>query len=384
MAVSSTHRRGPARARAGDRGARGSRSFPTPSTRGLRAAAAAPRAADGRPVRAVPRQARAEQGRVAPGRRSPSARGSTGPWWSSATVPSGRALRRRRARSGRDVRVIGWIDQAPTRCVDGARVAADLSFARARVAEPRADRSQRPGRADRRHEHRRHTRHRHRRKTGLLSPRRRSWPPTCGGCAQDERSRRRRSARRARGPRADAFSAASVVIARSSGSTSSCCGRAPRDAGRCASPSSRARSPRCTALGGLERRVLDLVRHLADAAASRSRSSPATPRDARPAADPIAARSTLRLVPYRTFPFAGRRGTTVLDRSTAYPLFGERAGRLAASTCRRGEAVDLVHGFGASVLGYARRARGAVRRAARPQPAGAGGIRRHRSRRGRR
>jgi glycosyltransferase involved in cell wall biosynthesis len=59
-------------------------------------------------------------------------------------------------------------------------------------------------------------------------------------------------------------------------------------------------------------------------------------------------------VPYRTFPLAGRRGTTVLDRSTAYPLFGERAGRAAADLAESG-AVDLVHGFGASVLGYARR-----------------------------
>jgi glycogen synthase len=62
----------------------------------------------------------------------------------------------------------------------------------------------------------------------------------------------------------------------------------------------------------------------------------------------------IRFVPYRTFPFAGRRGTTILDRSTAYPLFGERAGRAAWEMARRG-AVDLVHGFGASVLGFARR-----------------------------
>ncbi len=61
-----------------------------------------------------------------------------------------------------------------------------------------------------------------------------------------------------------------------------------------------------------------------------------------------------RFVPYRTFPLAGRRGTTVLDRSTAYPLFGERAGRLAWSLVKDGH-VDIVHGFGASVLGYARR-----------------------------
>src|SRR4030095_15484309 len=42
----------------------------------------------------------------------------------------------------------------------------------------------------------------------------------------------------------------------------------------------------------------------------------------------------------------------ILDRSTAYLLFGVRAGRLARRFARAGEA-DIVHGFGASVLGYA-------------------------------
>lgn len=59
-------------------------------------------------------------------------------------------------------------------------------------------------------------------------------------------------------------------------------------------------------------------------------------------------------VPYRTFPMAGRRGTTVIDRSTAYPVFGMAAGRRASELVAAGEA-DLVHGLGASVLGYARR-----------------------------
>jgi glycosyltransferase involved in cell wall biosynthesis len=53
-----------------------------------------------------------------------------------------------------------------------------------------------------------------------------------------------------------------------------------------------------------------------------------------------------------TFPFANRRGTTILDRSTAYPLFGLRAGRAAARSAAAGE-VDIVHGLGASALGYA-------------------------------
>jgi glycosyltransferase involved in cell wall biosynthesis len=57
-------------------------------------------------------------------------------------------------------------------------------------------------------------------------------------------------------------------------------------------------------------------------------------------------------VPYLTFPLANRRGTTILDRSTAYPLFGWRAGRAALALARAG-AVDVVHAFGASGLGYA-------------------------------
>jgi glycogen(starch) synthase len=60
----------------------------------------------------------------------------------------------------------------------------------------------------------------------------------------------------------------------------------------------------------------------------------------------------LRAIPYVTFPGAGRRGTTVLDRATAYPVFGWRAGREAA-TMVAGGAIDLVHALGASGLGYA-------------------------------
>jgi glycogen synthase len=106
-------------------------------------------------------------------------------------------------------------------------------------------------------------------------------------------------------------------------------------------------------VGGLERSVFDLVRHL-------TREGVAVTVVTRPAADgadPGARLGAATItVPYRTFPLAGRRGTTVLDRSTAYPLFGLRAGAAAAGLARRGE-VDVVHGFGASVLGYARRRR---------------------------
>ncbi|MEX2661852.1 MAG: glycosyltransferase family 4 protein [Vicinamibacterales bacterium] len=105
-------------------------------------------------------------------------------------------------------------------------------------------------------------------------------------------------------------------------------------------------------MGGLERSVYDLARHLAGnghivTLITRTPQSPVSP-------DVVHPNVRLAFVPYRTFPFAGRRGTTVLDRSTAYPLFGLRAGAHAAAMVARGE-VDIVHGFGASVLGYARR-----------------------------
>ena len=103
-------------------------------------------------------------------------------------------------------------------------------------------------------------------------------------------------------------------------------------------------------VGGLERHVHDLVRCLL---ARGVRLTLVTPP---PAGDEDALRDrrlTTRFVPYRTFPFAGRRGTTILDRGTAYPLFGWRAGRLAQRLVEQGRA-QIVHGLGASVLGYAR------------------------------
>ena len=111
--------------------------------------------------------------------------------------------------------------------------------------------------------------------------------------------------------------------------------------------------------GGLERHVFDLVRHLERAGVqvtliTRPRSS----RQVHMAA-PFGSSVQVMTVPYRTFPFAGRKGTTILDRSTAYPLFGERAGRLAAELVNQGK-VDIVHGLGASVLGYARRRKNAA------------------------
>jgi glycogen synthase len=108
-------------------------------------------------------------------------------------------------------------------------------------------------------------------------------------------------------------------------------------------------------VGGLERHVADLARHLAARAVAVTvvTRSPAEPVTAEEAAAAIGGESlSVRFVPYLTFPFAGHRGTTVIDRSTAYPVFGMRAGRAAARLVGEG-AVDVVHGLGASVLGYA-------------------------------
>ena len=108
--------------------------------------------------------------------------------------------------------------------------------------------------------------------------------------------------------------------------------------------------------GGLERHVYDLVRCLLarDVRVTLLTPPPAAGRPADAQADAVFRHPnfTMRPVPYATFPFANRRGTTILDRSTSYPLFGLRAGRAAAHMAAAGE-IDIVHGLGASVLGYA-------------------------------
>jgi len=102
--------------------------------------------------------------------------------------------------------------------------------------------------------------------------------------------------------------------------------------------------------GGLERHVYDLVRALADRDLEVTLITREPLRGRPTTIDP---RVNFEFLPYRTFPLAGRRWTTVLDRSTAYPMFGLRAGRRALELVTSGRA-DIVHGFGASVLGYAR------------------------------
>ncbi len=109
-------------------------------------------------------------------------------------------------------------------------------------------------------------------------------------------------------------------------------------------------------VGGLERSTHDLVEHLLD----RGVRITLLTRPPTRAAEWSRPGLTFRFVPYVTFPFAGRRGTTILDRSTAYPVFGERLGREAARLAAGGD-IDLVYGLGASTLGYARARRRAPR-----------------------
>ena len=106
-------------------------------------------------------------------------------------------------------------------------------------------------------------------------------------------------------------------------------------------------------LGGLERSVHDLVRHLAASGVEVTLIVPPATVQRDAPTDPFASPLIrVRHVGYVTFPLANRRGTTVVDRSTAYLLYGWRAGRLARSLARGGE-VDIIHGYGASLLGAA-------------------------------
>ena len=110
-------------------------------------------------------------------------------------------------------------------------------------------------------------------------------------------------------------------------------------------------------MGGLERSVKDLVCHLAARGVDVTLIVPPASGRAHARTDPFdSPHIHIRHVRYLTFPGANRRGTTILDRSTAYLLYGWRAGRLALGLARAGE-VDLIHGFGASLLGAAVRHR---------------------------
>ena len=112
-------------------------------------------------------------------------------------------------------------------------------------------------------------------------------------------------------------------------------------------------------VGGLERSTHDLVQHLLTRGARVELfTRPPTARESW-----SHDRLTFHFVPYRSFPGAGRRGTTILDRSTAYPLFGYRLGRAAARMAAAAR-IDVAYGLGASTLGYASARRRAPARTA--------------------
>jgi len=119
--------------------------------------------------------------------------------------------------------------------------------------------------------------------------------------------------------------------------------------------------------GGLERHVYDLTRALIERDVTVTLITPPPPDDRAWDTSAIHPDVHAEFVPYHTFPLAGRRGTTVIDRSTAYPIFGLRAGRRALNLVQTGRA-DIVHGLGASVLGYAR-LRGSAASARKPAAA---------------
>ena len=88
---------------------------------------------------------------------------------------------------------------------------------------------------------------------------------------------------------------------------------------------------------------------------------PATPGASAPLSTPASRRSSC---PYRTFPLAGRRGHDHPRPEHGVSAVRLRAGRqVARELVERGE-IDLVHGLGASVLGYALRAAAAPERRA--------------------
>jgi glycosyltransferase involved in cell wall biosynthesis len=106
-------------------------------------------------------------------------------------------------------------------------------------------------------------------------------------------------------------------------------------------------------VGGLERHGEDLIRHLLDEGV---RVTLVTQPPTAPAAGGtpplVHPHLSVRYVPYVRLPFGGRRGTTAIDRSTAYPVFGWRAGQVAAALVRQG-GIHVVHGMGAASLGFA-------------------------------
>ena len=362
IAVSTHNRRRPARARAGAR-ADADRDHSEPRRPGgSQDARRTPARADRRTVRALSRQARTEQGHVPPRRRRRAAPGWTGRSSMAGDGPELPAIAAEAARSGRDIRLIGWVDQRRRRRLARPRVDADLPVERSRVAQPRADRSKRARHADRRDEHRRHARHRRRTERRDCSPTLpRGSPMTCDGCGRTKRCGAGSARRRAHAPTNG--STRPSTTARIERSTASWSGRAAHEL-RPIRVAIVARSVfPLHGHGGLERHVYDLDpvpggrgpgRHADHQRAVGG--SGGRPR--RRCVDPSVDRPPHRAlsdVPFRRTPRHDdpRSQHAPIRCSASVP----GASRWISSS--RGE-IDIVHGLGASVLGYARQRKAAA------------------------
>ena len=106
--------------------------------------------------------------------------------------------------------------------------------------------------------------------------------------------------------------------------------------------------------GGLERHVADLARALAERDVRVTLIT--RPPSEGQAWDASAIHPGVRaeFVPYHTFPLAGRRGTTVIDRSTAYPIFGVRAPAGGPQSSSGRARPTSFTALAPGVLGYAR------------------------------
>ena len=294
-------------------------------------------------------------------RATPASRGRSS---SSATARCAPSSKPTRARAGIDVRVLG-LARSRDEVLAWMRHATLLAFpsygpeSLSRVLIEAAG----ARRADRRDGHRRHARHHPcRTSPGCSRPIRTASRAISRGSPRDERLRASLGA----AARADVharFAAAVGRRARRAGLSraAAAASRVTHEPRAFASPSSPARSMPLHGVGGLERSVHDLVRHLAARGVDVTLITPPGVGVAAPTArDPFASpRITLRHVPYLTFPFANRRGTTILDRSTAYPSSaGARAGWRARLASRRARSTSSTASAPAcSATRTARRAR---------------------------
>ncbi len=234
------------------------------------------------------------------------------------------------------------------------------------------------GRPDCRDGHRRHPgHHRARRHRAALGDPAKRWRTTCGGCARTTGCGRGSAMPRDGRPNTQ-FDAPGVVarVERLYAEARAAMKVALLAAGGV--PAARVRRPRAPRVrSGARARRSRSDRDADHAAAAAVASTRPTP--------PSTRRSAWISCRTARFPLRAAAGPPCWTGAPRIRCWRLRAGRRALDLVGRGDA-DIVHGLGASVLGYARVRGAAPRRtrvaghgAAGPQPAGPRGIRRHRS-----